>query len=87
VKINVIGFEFLQRYSPENENEEEEIEKLAKDDRNQNATQNKNQKFLGVLKKEIKEKMQIFPSNVAISLYEKFRSRQVNMRSKFSGEL
>lgn len=57
MKINVIGFEFLQCYSPENANEEEEIEKLAKDDRNQNATQNKNQKYLGVLKKEIREKM------------------------------
>ncbi|KAL4491899.1 hypothetical protein ABPG72_006154 [Tetrahymena utriculariae] len=82
-KINVIGFDFLKKYNPEESN----TDILKRDDPAQNTRQNFNQKLFSVVKDELGEQIQLFPSDVAIKIYEQFRTRQVNLRSKFNGDL
>ncbi len=54
--------------------------------RDESSTQINNAQLLTDLKAEAEEHVQIFPDELAIELYKKFRKREINPVALFKGE-
>ncbi|EGR31916.1 ku70 ku80 beta-barrel domain protein [Ichthyophthirius multifiliis] len=84
-KINIIAFDFLKKYNPENEDLDLELTKLNEDDDTQTKVQNLNQKLLLAIKREIPSQVQFYPSSIALLIQKQFRSKGYAPRVKYRG--
>jgi cysteinyl-tRNA synthetase len=78
VKLNVIPIGFMQGYDFEENRVENEY---------MHMNQLTNAQLLMDMKEDAQDNMQIFPDQIAVSLYRRFRKRDVNPVALFRGNL